>query len=245
MLNCFIGHDNRLIIQTNVCAHSIAERASKPVAITPLRLETLPITRKGLTSFSFARFLVPWLMDFKGWALFLDGDIVVNMDVAELFALADPAYAIQVAGVTPEFERAAVMLMNCEHPDNRILTPEFVQTTTQHLHLLAWTDNVGFLPLNSNYCIGYARKQPLERIGILHYTMGVPIWPETADCEHADVWHAMRRRMCSVGVSWPDLMAASVHAARDHSGNPVPKYRVASDAIHEQDRSQVVDQKLD
>ena len=225
MLNIFVGMDDRIPIQTHVCMSSIARRASKPVALTPLRLSTLPLKRKGLTSFSFARFLVPYLMGYKGRALFLDGDIAVNCDVAELFDHADQDHAVYVSEVHPQFERAAVILFQCDHPHNSILTPEFVEKTDLQLHMLGWTDRIGTLPMNANFCIGYAKHRPLESVMVAHWTMGVPVWPITADSEHADFWHNERRAMCAVRSSWEDLMGASVHSKPGPDGQPIPKYK--------------------
>ena len=71
----------------NVLQFSLYRRSSKPLAISPLVLPTLPMKRQGLTPFTFSRFLVPWLCDYQGWALFLDIDFLALGDVAELFAL--------------------------------------------------------------------------------------------------------------------------------------------------------------
>ena len=46
------------------------------------------------TDFSFTRFLVPALQDYKGWALYCDSDFLFRADVKELFALADDRYAV-------------------------------------------------------------------------------------------------------------------------------------------------------
>lgn len=230
MLRIFIGHEPRMAIQTNVAISSLYEAASAPVSVTPLVLRQLPLQRRGLTEFSFARFLVPWLCGFDGWALFIDSDVIVNGDVAELFALADPQYAVQVCDIQPEFERAAVMLFNCGHPDNREITPEWLETTKCLMHLIGWTPNVGFIPLNWGHAVGYSRPQPLDRLQLIHYTAGVPAWPETADGEHAEEWHKARRQMCSVKTTWPDLIGKSVHAALDQSGRPQPRWKV-QDAV--------------
>ena len=77
MLKIFIGHDERQPVSTSVCLNSIYRRASKPVQITPLVLSQLPIDRSGLTPFTFSRFLVPWLCDYEGWALFMDCDFLI------------------------------------------------------------------------------------------------------------------------------------------------------------------------
>jgi hypothetical protein len=225
MLNCFIGFDNRQTIATNVMAHSIAVRASKPVAITPLRLETLPIERRGLTSFTFSRFLVPWLLGYKGWGLFVDPDMVMNCDVAEIFALADPQYAVMVVDCKPEFERAALLLFNAEHPDCRGLTPEFIESA-EGLLMLDWTRAIGYLPMHYLHNIGYSKpEEDPARLGVVHWTMGLPMWSETEDSPHAELWHAERRDMCSVRTSWQSLMGNSVHVKPGPNGEPVPKYK--------------------
>ena len=57
MLKIFIGFDERQILSFTTLVASVYEAASKPVAISPLVLETLPITRRGLTPFNlFALF---------------------------------------------------------------------------------------------------------------------------------------------------------------------------------------------
>jgi hypothetical protein len=232
MLRVFIGHEPRVAIQTNVAISSVYEHSSQPVAITPLVLGQLPITRKGLTEFSYARFLVPYLCGYKGRALFIDSDIAVLGDIDELFeSVEDQSGAVFVADIKPEFERAAVMLFNCGHPDNRVLTPEFVETTNVHLHLLGWTQNIGFIPLNWGHAVGYSRPQPLDRLPLIHYTAGVPAWPETADCEHAEEWHKARRQMCSVKTTWADLIGKSVHSRPGPEGKPLPRWKVQDGAL--------------
>lgn len=233
MLRVFVGHEPLVAIQTNVAISTVYENASAPVSVTPLVLHQLPISRRGLTEFSFARFLVPWLCGFEGTSLFIDSDVIVRGDVAELFALADPQYAVQVCDIKPEFERAAVMLFNCGHPDNRILTPEYIDSTTELLHLIRWTQAIGHIPMNWGHAVGYSRPQPVERLELIHYTAGVPAWPETADCEHAEAWHQARRQMCSVKTNWPGLIGKSVHAALGPDGQPLPKWKVQGNGTHD------------
>ena len=49
------------------------------------------------TEFTFTRFLLPELADFKGWALFIDCDFIALDDVKKLFDQADNKYAIMCA----------------------------------------------------------------------------------------------------------------------------------------------------
>jgi hypothetical protein len=79
MLRIFVGHDPLQPVSTTVLVHSIISRASKPVCVTPLSLKTLPIKRRGLTEFTYSRFLVPYLCDYQGWSLFLDTDFVAEL----------------------------------------------------------------------------------------------------------------------------------------------------------------------
>ncbi len=101
MIRIFIGYDPREAIAYNVLCHSIQERVSEPVAITPINLEHLRQLmwreRHDLqsTDFSFSRFLTPYLCDFKGWALFMDCDMLILDNIANLWDLRDDKYALQ------------------------------------------------------------------------------------------------------------------------------------------------------
>lgn len=222
----FIGVDPRHMIGHTVCSFSLIHYASAPLQITPLVLATLPIERRGLTEFSFTRFLVPWLCGYKGWAVFMDSDIVVQDDICKLWQFGRPENAVTVAEGVPDFERAAVILFNCAHADNRALTPEFIERA-EGLHTINWTKKVGTFPSRWAHCVGYA--EPLADPALIHYTMGNPCWPETQDCEHADKWQNERRGALG-SVSWADLMGSSTHAFRAPDGTLQPKYKARDGA---------------
>ena len=86
--NVFVGYDTREDIAYQVCEFSI-KRFNPNVTITPLVQHELrqkkiywrEIDKLASTEFTFTRFLVPHLMNFKGWALFIDCDIVFLEDV--------------------------------------------------------------------------------------------------------------------------------------------------------------------
>ena len=92
MLHIFIGFDERQRVSFTTLAASIYELSSKPVAISPLIPRTLPITRRGLTPFTFSRFLVPWL-DFRK-AVFLDADMLLLTDINEVVEEVGDQHAI-------------------------------------------------------------------------------------------------------------------------------------------------------
>lgn len=88
-----------------------------PLAITPLvtpqleaqKLYWRPRDPKQSTAFSFTRFLVPHLMGYEGWAVFMDCDMLARGDITELWALRDERFAVQcvqhehVPGETTKF----------------------------------------------------------------------------------------------------------------------------------------------
>ena len=74
----FVGYDTREDIAYQVCEYSI-KRFNPKVEVTPLIQQELrqkkvywrEVDKLASTEFTFTRFLVPHLMNFKGWALFI------------------------------------------------------------------------------------------------------------------------------------------------------------------------------
>lgn len=228
-LRVFIGYDPRQSVSSSVLTHSLLATATVPVSVTPLVLSQLPITRQGLTPFTYSRFLVPWLCGYSGTALFLDSDTLVLEDIVKLFALASDTYQVQIVRGTKPFEYASVMLFNCARCT--VLTPEFVQTAAD-MHRLSWCDpgGIGVLPGRWNHLIGYDDPAPAEGLSLLHYTQGVPAWPETKDCEHANLWfRAMGLAMHA--EPWADLMGKSVHAVQLEDGTLVPRLLIGEEKL--------------
>ena len=223
-LRIFIGYDHRQAIAYNVLQFSLYRRSSKPLAISPLVLPTLPMKRQGLTPFTFSRFLAPWLCDYRGWALFLDIDFLALGDVAELFALADDRYAAMVSKNEKKFEWASMILFNCGHPANKVLTPDYVDDPKRCIapHTMDWLapDLVGGVPGHWNHLVGY--DAPRKDAKLVHFTQGMPIYEETAGSEFREEWLAEHKASNSTS-SWPELMARSVHAGRTADGRPVAR----------------------
>ena len=209
--------DPRQVIAFTVAACSIIDATKTPVAISPLVYQTLPLTIGGLTPFTWSRFLVPWLCNYEGWALFLDADTFARGDINDLFALANDECAVMVSDAATgnlAFERAAVMLFNCAHPDNKILTPELVNAQKDEgkrigLHACKWTQNVGTFPGGWNHLVHYMPPDP--DAPLVHFTQGVPCWPETKDSEHAAEWQQTAQKAFTA-QPWETLMGNSVHA---------------------------------
>ena len=212
MLRVFIGYDHRQPISYNVLQFSIMRRASVPVAITPIVLPTLPFKRQGLTPFTFSRFLVPWLCDYQGWAIFMDIDMLALGDIAELAAEANDKYAAMVVKNDLHFEWPSMILFNCGHPANRQLTPEYCETSPG-LHKLSWLvdrELIGDLPREWNHLVGYC--SPRTDAKLVHFTQGMPIYEETSGSEYSAEWRAEAEAAGSA-APWMELMGRSIHAA--------------------------------
>ena len=213
-MRIFIGTDPRQPIAWVVLANSIARHSSIPVEITPLVLKQLPITRRGLTEFTYSRFLVPWLCKFQGRALFLDADMVVTGDIADLANDGmDMKSSVRVNQNQQKFEWASAMLFNCYNCQN--LTPEYVQNPANSMFDLAWAEKgVGSFPSEWNHCVSY--DSPRMDAKLFHYTAGIPIWSETTG-ENGHVEDKVWLKEAKIAVSscsYRELMGGSVHAQR-------------------------------
>jgi len=235
MLRIFIGYDGREAVAFHALVASLLEHASVPVSIVPLRLSLLggvfsrPRSPVQSTDFAFTRFLVPHLSDYAGWSLFLDCDIVVLRDVAELWAVRDPRYAVQVVKhahrplegtkflgqVQTRYEKknwSSVMLFN--NARCRRLSPAYVETASGlELHQFKWLEGdeeIGELPPDWNFLVGY--DAPRADIAALHYTSGGPWFSACRDTPYADVWRRYHARANHVAEPAP------VAPARSNSG---------------------------
>jgi len=210
-LSVYIGYDSRQPIAHAVAAESVAVHATRPVPITSLRLNQLPITRRGLTEFTYSRYLVPYLSGFTGYSLYLDSDTLCRADVLDLlpYPIAYPETAVFVVPHKLSFERPSVMLFN--NAKCRMLTPDYVQDSRNGLANLSWTPDIGSIPPAWNHLVGYDLPNPAAKI--VHFTKGIPVWPETKDSEFSAEWWAVANRLGS-SVSFQELMGKSVHVQK-------------------------------
>jgi lipopolysaccharide biosynthesis glycosyltransferase len=216
MLPVFIGYDPREAVAYHACVNSIIRHASVPVSITPLALNTLKgyaeTHKDGSNDFIYSRFLVPHLMGHKGWALFVDGDMIFRDDIAILFGLIDHRKAAMVVQHNYKTRRAekylgaanadyprknwsSVILWNCGSAINNKLTPEFIQRATgAELHRFTWIpdDRIGELPVEWNWLPDEFGEN--QNAKLLHWTLGTPCFhdKEFAVAPMAAEWHRER-----------------------------------------------------
>lgn len=121
----WVGWDSREKLAYQVCVNSILANSAYPPALRPISLHhslyQRPTERRNgrlwdeigqaycATEFSISRFLVP-LVSKAQWALFVDADFMFRADITDLFAQANPRYAVQV--VKHEYKPAEVLKMD-------------------------------------------------------------------------------------------------------------------------------------
>jgi lipopolysaccharide biosynthesis glycosyltransferase len=101
-MKVYVGYDTREDIAYQVCEHSIythsTRSGSDAISINKqLRKDKWywrELDKLASTEFTFTRFLIPALENYKGWALFCDSDIVFMKDIKELFDCVDNKYAV-------------------------------------------------------------------------------------------------------------------------------------------------------
>lgn len=211
-MRVFIGYDPRQPLAYTICQHSILRHATGRVQIEPLMLTHMPMKRRGLTDFTYTRWLVPWLCDYRGDALFIDPDTIVRGDVTEIRRITDVGMAATVVQGKLKFEWASLIYFQCGSSACRTLTPEYVANEANHPSTFSWVPDgrLGALPAEWNHLVLYDEPNPAAKI--IHYTAGIPCWPETAACDAAALWHAEVKAALAT-VSWEELMGQSVHKA--------------------------------
>lgn len=215
MIPVFIGYDPREAIAYHVCSNSIIRNSSQPVSISPLALNILKGYEEkhtdGSNHFIYSRFLVPHLTNYQGWAIFMDGDMLLRDDIVKLWELRDDRYAAMVVkhdyktkmtekylgSKNEDYPRknwSSVILWNCAHPANKIVTPDFVQNSTgAQVHRFTWLtdDLIGELPKEWNWLDVEYDWNPQAKL--VHYTLGTPCFHEFSDQGYfSDEWHRER-----------------------------------------------------
>jgi lipopolysaccharide biosynthesis glycosyltransferase len=214
MIPIFIGYDNREAIAYHVCTNSIIRQSSVPVAFHPLSLNLLSNYKEthtdGSNHFIYSRFLVPYFMNYNGWAIFIDGDMILRTDINELWKLRDDSKAVMVVqhdyktrmtekylGAKnenyPRKNWSSVIMWNCSHPGNSIVTPKYVQNATgAQVHRFSWLPDseIGSLPIEWNWLPDEFGANSNAKL--LHYTLGTPCFHDFATTPMSDEWHRER-----------------------------------------------------
>ena len=139
----------------------------------------------------------------------------VRRDIAELWALRDERYAVQVVkhnhvpkedtkflgAVQTKYQKknwSSVMLLN--NARCQVLTPDYVNHASGlELHQFKWLasdEEIGALPLEWNWLVGEYDFDPDAKVA--HFTRGGPYFPAYANEDYSDEWRAVLARTNSV-----------------------------------------------
>ena len=212
----FIGYDSKEDIAYRVCKQSLIKNSSINIKVKSLKLYEL-ISKKiykrnidplASTEFTYSRFLVPALMNYKGWAVFCDCDFLFFDDVAKLFSNLNEEKAIycvqhdytpkekhkmdgQQQTIYPRKNWSSFIVFNCSHPSNKKLTVDLVNKESgSFLHQFKWLkdEEIGSLDERWNWLEGWTSKHNETKPFAVHYTRGGPWFDEWQDVEFAKEW---------------------------------------------------------
>jgi len=216
-INIYVGFDQKEAVAYHVFCQSLIDNSSLPLKISPMALKNLEKYDEKHTDrsndFVYSRFLIPFLNNFNGWALFVDGDMICQSDIKELFDLRDDSKAVMVVkhnyetkqekkylgNINENYPRknwSSVILWNCNHSKHKILTPTFVsEQTGKFLHRFSWLEDkdIGELPLEWNWlAIEYEDNTKAK---IIHYTLGTPCFSDYKNTAMAEIWYKYYSRL--------------------------------------------------
>lgn len=228
MIKIFIGWDPKDVLAYDVLVKSLYATTKENLEIIPVKDHELRWQKKYWrsyhvdgngqmtddrdgrpfsTAFSFTRFCVPMMNDFRDeWAVFMDPDMLFRADIGELFDYADKSKAVNVVkhvhqptettkmgGLQQTLYRrknwSSLMVMNTARCKG--LDPYHVNNMPgAYLHGMGWVEDeeIGSLPEAWNWLEGFSSPKitPLN----IHFTRGTPDMPGCENVMYADqFWH--------------------------------------------------------
>jgi len=189
----YVGTDRSQLLAVKVLEHSIKRHTSLlvevyPMLDLPVRAPQDPQNWKR-TGFSFSRFCIPALAGYQGKALYLDADMLVFRDIAELWSIPFDQAKVVIQEELPEarqethekfgapskrIKQCAVMLLDCGNLDWKIDSIIDALDNNEYdydqlmydLCILAPTDIKYGVPFEWNSLEFYAGG----KTGLIHYT---------------------------------------------------------------------------
>lgn len=220
--NIYIGYDSSNYGQElawEVCRKSILRHCSNVSKIRIIKLVRQELIDKGIfnrkdnsgsTEFTYTRFLIPYLNNYKDYALFMDSDFLWKGDILKLFEnFKSERMAVSCVKHTytncngklkmdgqqqewyPRKNWSSLMLFNCANLNiTKNLNLENVnQKSPKWLHRMEWCEDNEILdiPLYYNYLVGYYNNEK-DKINALHFTDGGPWHENYQDVEFGEEW---------------------------------------------------------
>jgi len=210
IVDIIVGFDQREAVAYHTFTQSVIEQSTIPIRFTPLSMKSLSgyneVHKDGSNDFIYSRFLVPYMMNFKGWAIYADGDMVCLQDIKNLWSLRNNNYAVQVVKhdyktkITekywgnknedyPRKNWSSLILWNCEHKAHKILDPDFIQKQTgAFLHRFSWVKDTDIGEINKEWNWLAMEYEDKKDINLIHYTIGTPCFKEYNNTSLSSYW---------------------------------------------------------
>ena len=218
-MKIYIGYDSKQKIASKVCEYSLRHHSKNLdtdfLKLTQLKKKKLywrPYKNQS-TEFTYSRFLIPYLQNYKGWAMYCDDDFLFVQDVKHLMKLQNNSKAVLC--VKHEYKPksktkmgnkkqinydkknwSSLMLINCEHPDVKNLDLSMVnEENGEYLHQFEWLneEDIGSIPHSWNWLVNWYRTDKGDgHPDALHYTEGGP-W--VVDSEYKQTWLNYKKQM--------------------------------------------------
>jgi hypothetical protein len=215
-LKVFIGYDSKEKIASTICNFSLKKNTTIPISVNYLKINQLRKKKiykrkndpKSSTEFTFSRFLVPYLSNFKGWSIFCDCDFLWMGDLKDLQKKFNRKYAVMCVKhdykpnknfkfdnkrqyVYPRKNWSSMVIWNNEHLSNKKLTLKMINTKDgTFLHRFGWLkdEEIGSVPYNWNWLAGYYKVKSNNKPKAIHYTDGGPWHKGYENKELSDKW---------------------------------------------------------
>ena len=203
----YVGYDPREAVAYHVFCHSVLSRTRAQVSFTPV----CGTQDDASNTFSKARFKVPEMQGYRGWAIFADGDMLCRADIEELWAQRKSGYDVMVVkheyktkhpvkylGARnedyPNKNWSSLMLIDCgnmiwRRPAYKALFDG--PAGLLHRFSLLEDDRIGELDPTWNWLVSeYPHKADAK---LVHYTIGIP--PFYPSCDYSSEWFNEMRAM--------------------------------------------------
>ena len=196
----YVGFDPREAVAFHVFCHSVLSRTKAQVSFTPV----CGNREDASNTFSKARFNVPEMQGFRGWAIWADGDMLCRADIQELWDLRQSGFDVMV--VKHEYQTkhpikylgarnedypnknwSSLMLMNCGNAAwRRPSYKALFNGPAGLLHRFSFLEDerIGDLPKEWNWLVSEYSYNPKAKL--VHYTIGIP--PFYPNCDYSAEW---------------------------------------------------------
>jgi lipopolysaccharide biosynthesis glycosyltransferase len=215
-IKIYIGLDEPHQIAYNKCKKSILQKNNKyDIDILPINYNTVKEYERKKdpyesTQFAFARFFTPYLSNYEGISIFVDGDFLFLESIDKLIDLYDKKYAVMCCQHQDYFPKnlakmdgkpqttyprknwSSLMLFNNEHHKNKTLNPMTINNQSgAFLHRFKWLEDeeIGELPIQWNWLVDWYKEPDDGKPLALHFTEGGPWLEEYKNCEYSQLWN--------------------------------------------------------